>query len=269
MKIAKIFLVMGVILIVGSVSAWAGGYYFQDFEVNTKGWDVYGGSKNASRVPTGTHGITSFAGNWNAEVHDGATNWGENRNVFYPSEGYYTQTSIYLDMDTAYNDTRFDYSSAVNDNTGSFLRGFIFNAGFYNDEGLGDRFVISASLAAGRMDSDPKNPVKDPITIATTGWYIFNHKFYDDGSDVLAVDLSISDAADNLVKTWSLSDPSDIISTDVGGSRYGWFVNNEFDYLSIDNTSHVVPEPPVLLLFCIPFLGLISWKLLRRSFVLS
>jgi len=32
------------------------------------------------------------------------------------------------------------------------------------------------------------------------------------------------------------SDPSDIIGTTVGGNRYGWFVQNEFDGLAIDNS---------------------------------
>ena len=36
--------------------------------------------------------------------------------------------------------------------------------------------------------------------------------------------------------TWVLSDPSDIIGTTVGGNRYGWFVQNEFDGLAIDNS---------------------------------
>src|SRR5438128_131865 len=36
--------------------------------------------------------------------------------------------------------------------------------------------------------------------------------------------------------TWVRSDPSDIIGTTVGGNRYGWFVQNEFDGLAIDNS---------------------------------
>jgi len=37
---------------------------------------------------------------------------------------------------------------------------------------------------------------------------------------------------------WSLAfcDPSDIIGTTVGGNSYGWFVQNEFDGLAIDNS---------------------------------
>jgi hypothetical protein len=37
---------------------------------------------------------------------------------------------------------------------------------------------------------------------------------------------------------WSsaISDPSDVIGVTVGGNRYGWFVQNEFDGLAIDNS---------------------------------
>ena len=36
--------------------------------------------------------------------------------------------------------------------------------------------------------------------------------------------------------TWVRSDPTDIIGVTVGGNRYGWFVQNEFDGLAIDNS---------------------------------
>ena len=51
------------------------------------------------------------------------------------------------------------------------------------------------------------------------------HDFYDDGSGVLAVDLSILDAGGAVVHTWTLSDPSDVIGVTVGGNRYGWFAH--------------------------------------------
>jgi hypothetical protein len=38
------------------------------------------------------------------------------------------------------------------------------------------------------------------------------------------------------IGAWVRSDPSDIIGTTVGGNRYGWFVQNEFDGLAIDNS---------------------------------
>jgi len=38
------------------------------------------------------------------------------------------------------------------------------------------------------------------------------------------------------VATWTRSDPTDIIGVTVGGNRYGWFVQNEFDGLAIDKS---------------------------------
>ncbi len=37
--------------------------------------------------------------------------------------------------------------------------------------------------------------------------------------------------------TWTLSDPSDIIGTTVGGNRYGWFVTDEFPFLAFDTSA--------------------------------
>jgi hypothetical protein len=54
---------------------------------------------------------------------------------------------------------------------------------------------------------------------------------------VLAVDLTIKNAAGFPLMTWILSDPSDVIGTTVGGNRYGWFVINEFPFLAFDNSA--------------------------------
>ena len=111
------------------------------------------------------------------------------------------------------------------------LRDYIFNAGFYNENdvtgpGAGtNRFVISASNNA---IANPKNPARDPIAIGTTGWYIFQHRFYiNDGA--LACDLSIyaNDCLGQPINERTLGTPADLIS-DVGGVRYGWFAVNDF-----------------------------------------
>jgi hypothetical protein len=36
---------------------------------------------------------------------------------------------------------------------------------------------------------------------------------------------------------WTLSDPSDVIGSTVGGNRYGWFPNDELPYLAFDNSA--------------------------------
>lgn len=160
---------------------------------------------------------------------------------FPPPDGYSTLIDIYLDVGDGHaNDTRFDWSSAINNTDGNHRRDFVFNVGFYNDSGgpgsEEDRYVISASNNATRSGAFPKNPDKDPIAITETGWYTFKHRFYDSGGGVLAVDLSIIDSSGNTIKKWTLSDSSDVIGETVGGNRYGWVVINEFDFLAIDNS---------------------------------
>ena len=116
---------------------------------------------------------------------------------------------------------------------------FVFNAGFYTDlvaPGAGPRFVISASNNAGRGSSFPKNPGRMPYVINVEGWYTFEHRFRDNGAGVLAVDLTIKNAAGVPQMTWTLSNPSDVIGATVGGNQYGWFAQNEFPFLGFDTS---------------------------------
>ena len=234
-KLTKAALLLPAILLMGAPSA--SGFFFQGFEIDTVGWFT------PTRVPTGHQGVASKTGGFHAKDVDPNsgntgtfTRWGGYSNSF-PLGGYTTSVDIYLDITTPYttgsqyaNDTRFDWSSAINTPTCAHRRDFVFNAGFYTDTdatGSGPRFVISASTNAGRGSSFPKNPGRDPFTISVEGWYTFEHRFRDNGG-VLAVDLTIKDAAGLPLKTWTLSDPSDIIGSTVGGNRYGWFATDEF-----------------------------------------
>ena len=107
--------------------------------------------------------------------------------------------------------------------------------------------MFSASNTAGRGDAYPKNPGRDPFAISTSGWYYLQHDFYDAGAGVVAVDLSILNATGSTIKTWTLSDLTDIANDTAGGNRYGWFASNEFPFLAIDNSSlTVVPEPATM-----------------------
>jgi hypothetical protein len=260
-RIASAAAVAVAILGLGSSRAQADTIQFQQgFEIDNSGWNVFGGSLNASRVPSGTNGVTSASGGFHGLAQGGgasaATNWG-GYNVAFPAGGYRTDLDIYLDVNGgAANDTRFDWDSAINDNTGAFKRDFAFNGGFYNDTdatGTGNRFVFTASNNTGRANSFPKNPARDPFAITTSGWYTFEQDFRDNAG-VLAVDLKIFDSLDNLLHTWTLSNPADLMSG-IGGNRYGWVVNNEFASLAIDNSERAnfdaaaeVPEPASLML---------------------
>ncbi len=253
---------LSLVLLFCAAPLWAQTVYVQGFEVDNSGWAVFSGL-HANRVASGTNGVTSNTGSFHAEAigsgvqgssaSSAATNWGGYSCVpgcatttcaaggVFPAAGYVTAVDIYLNLSaTSANDTRFDFSSAINVPAGSHRRDFVFNAGFYNDTdvtGSGPRFVISASNNAGRANSFPRNPGRDPFAVTATGWYTFQHTFYDNGSGVLAVELSIINSSGTTIKTWTLSDASDIIGTTVGGNRYGWFANNEFSFLAIDNAT--------------------------------
>jgi hypothetical protein len=237
-------------------SASAAPLYFNGFETNTAGWDAFGGSFNATRVASGTNGIPSASGSWHAEnsASGSAGNWGGYNYgagaVPTAFQEYRTSADIYLNVGGGWaNDTRFDFISAINNSAGGHLQDVVFNAGFYDDAtgpGAGtDRFVFSASNNAGRASSFPKNPGRDPFAISTTGWYTFEHHF-SDNAGVLNVDLNIYDSSSSLLHSWTLTGAP---IAGVGGNRYGWFANNEFDVLAFDNTqlelvnAQVIPEP--------------------------
>jgi len=242
---------------VSSVQAAAPpGPYFNGFEQNTNGWFGVSGSTIA-RTPSGASstyasGIQSSSGGWHARLGMGSnlhcvngggvqdyfpgprTNWGGYSSTF-PEGGYKTAVDLYLDTNWAQTnlpDRRFDWSSAINQPDGTHRRDFAFNAGT-----LGATFVVSASNNANRCGAFPENPGRDPFVIAASGWYTFSHTFTGQQGGPLTVTLSITQKSTGLVlKTWVLSDPTDIIGLTVGGNRYGWFVQNEIDQLAIDNS---------------------------------
>jgi hypothetical protein len=187
-----------------------------------------------TRVASGTGGIASAAGSWHAvaAVDSGAfTRYGGYSSTF-PTGGYTTSADIYLDTSQSPlgADLRFDWSSAISDPSGNHRRDFIFNVG---TNGIGG-FVMSASNNAPGW---PADPTRNPITISTSGWYTFQHHFYDNGSGVLAADLTVRAlGSPTVLGTWTLSDPTDIIGTTVGGNRYGWLVDNAMP-LALDNVT--------------------------------
>jgi hypothetical protein len=222
----------GIVLVLAAIPALAAIHYFQGFETDTFDWS------GVTRVTTGTNGVLSAAGAFHAEAafvaapgtSPSLTHFGGYESTF-PANGYTTSVDVYLNVDGSFaNDARFDWSSAINMPDGNHRRDFVFNAGFYNDTdatGSGPRFVISASTNATRSGA-----------ITATGWYTFEHRFYNAGLGVLAVDLRITTLAGAPVHTWTLSDSTDVIGTTVGGHRYGWFVIQEFfPNLAIDNAS--------------------------------
>jgi hypothetical protein len=54
---------------------------------------------------------------------------------------------------------------------------------------------------------------------------------------VLVGTMRLLDSNGVVLHTWTLSDPSDVIGTTVGGNRYGWFASQEFPFLAFDDSA--------------------------------
>jgi PEP-CTERM motif len=248
-----------------TVGCWSNG-----FEDDTSGW--FTGTNNSygtiTQAASGTGGIPAATGNYFAlltgapgsEVINGhATNtgaytwWGGNASVF-PASGFTTSLDIYLNTAGGYpSDTRFIFSSSINDQTGSYLNEYFFIGGYYG----GNQFVIAANDSA----SPRTNPIN--LTLTASGWYTFQYQFFDLAGN-LAVDMNVLDAKGNRLQTWNIRDKNYDIASQVGGNGYGWFVTEDFPTLAIDNSELSTPEPATL-----GFLGLgvagICVKAIRRA----
>lgn len=239
-----------------AVAAPPPGTFFQGFEQNTNGWTP-GADRNIVRVPSGyvsgtgyASGIPSAAGRYHARLDtpgcvtscDGPfTRWG-GYSATFPPGGYLTQLDIYLDTGwAAANDTlrdyRFDWISAISNNTGAFLRDFVFNVGT-----TPTGYIIQTSTNSTRSGANPNSPCpapntppntcRPPVLIGASGWYTFRHTFRDNAGQ-LAVDFDIirQDTQTLVAHQTIIADPMSV----VGGNRYGWFSNEEINDLAIDN----------------------------------
>jgi uncharacterized repeat protein (TIGR01451 family) len=245
-----------------AVGALAATSFFNGFEIDTAGWLDNGGTISrvasgdtsttyASGVAAATGGAyarlgldpapsTCQSGAGDQLVYSGPfTRFGGYESTF-PTGGYTTGVDVYLDVAYATTnlDTRFDWSSAINDPSGNFRRDFVFNA---SANLLG--FVIDGGNNSTRCGANP-NVSGTAVQITQSGWYTFKHTFTDQAG-VLSVTMQLIDSNNTVVGTWTRSDPSDVIGTTVGGHRYGLFVN-EFDGLAIDNSrlAPLTPPPP-------------------------
>ncbi len=213
--------------------------FLQGFETDTAGWFDNGGT--TTRVASGTSGIPSSSGAYHGVISGPVfTRWGGYESVF-PQYGFTTSIDVYLDMALADGvvDKRFDFSSAISAPDGNHRRDFIFHLG--TNPSVANQWLASASNNAPGW---PGNPARNPVDLTATGWYTLRHTFEDDAG-VLKVTLDL--IRNNVViGSWVLSDPTDVIGTTVGGSRYGWFTSQRFDFasLAIDNSSKETTPPP-------------------------
>lgn len=256
--------------VIGTSASASIGHFegFEDpgFTPGGDNWNNYDGGE-IERVATGYNSIASSDGTGHAII----TNLSENNDVFdipslgalspYTRLGGYSSTfgsgftaSLDIYLDTAWTEGQgFDYSVALNNNSGDHLRDYMFHVGV-TDLGL----LVNGSNNTDRNFNDFKLENEnggDFYTISASGWYTFQQDFYDDGGTV-SVDLSLLDSSGT--ELWSVTRTSTDATATSGGNRYGWFTYNNIDELAIDNTS-VVPEPGSIAL-----LGLGGLALIRR-----
>jgi hypothetical protein len=236
----------------------------------------------STRTPSGApatygSGIQSASGSWHVRLRHNSvcpkvqasfacsgpfTRWGKPTgfNPDFPDGGYVTEISIYLDvpwmtMDPTRFDTRFDWSSAINNSAGVHRADLVFNAGTPlspAETAASPGYYVNASTNAFRSGAFPQNPCpapsappnscRTPVKITDTGWYVFQHFFHlvtIGGTDYVQVDMSIRRLNGAVVKSWTIYIPDN--GTGFGGDRYGWLVIQEIDDLAADC---VVLRPP-------------------------
>ena len=73
----KLAIALGITALLAAAGA-AQADFSNGFEVDTSGWTAFGGAFNATRVASGTNGITSASGSYHAEssASGSAGNWG-------------------------------------------------------------------------------------------------------------------------------------------------------------------------------------------------
>jgi hypothetical protein len=209
------------------------------------------------------------------------TRWGGYASTWYG--GWTTQVDVYLDAayaqanaDTSTGNLnlitdptnpdekgmRFDYSSAVNNAAGTFMRDFGFSVATGPDPHVvdpvlcPDGWIATAGNNINRSGADTYNPGFDPQCIADSGWYTFKHTFYADGNNLKALMEIIDVDTSAVVADWTVTSGDLIVtpndpSKSVGCNRYGWFTNQEIFGLPIDNASIdggcTAPEAPATL----------------------
>jgi len=193
---------------------------FEDsFEAGGEAFVPFGST--VTQEASGSNGVTSSDGAGHLRISD-ASGGAFTRFDGYrsgESEGLTTKIDIYLDTGMATGEG-FDYSVAANSQSGGHLRDFIFHVAKDADTGtllVGGSNNSSNSTAATGLEAG------NHAEITSSGWYTFEHKFYENEDGNLEVAMNVYDAAGTWVFTEVRSDAGDDFDTMFGGNRYGWF----------------------------------------------
>ncbi|MDR3459626.1 MAG: HYR domain-containing protein, partial [Verrucomicrobiae bacterium] len=211
-------------------------------------WNDY--NSQVTRVASGTDGIVSRSGAGHGVIDSTAALPADRTGAFSRlggysrvfGAGYHVSQDVYINLNdpgvtgaTPARGYTWDLSAAANGQDGNFRRDFIFHAAAYDASGV----VIAADNGSADTVTNRGPDLRtlaNHATITSSGWYTFAWSFRGT-NDVLAVDLSVCDTNGVVRFTQTLSDPSDVISTAVGGHRYLWFTFINADKLAIDNTT--------------------------------
>jgi hypothetical protein len=207
--------------------------------------DWFESNSTVIRVVSGTDGITSKSGAAHGVI-DSTTlpappddySGAFTRLGGYSSEfglGFTASLDVYIDLsDPAVTADTYgwDLSVAASNQSGSHLRDFIFHTA---SDASGNVLVGASNNSNGTRRNDLASI--NHHTITASGWYHFEWDFHDKGDDTLEVDLNLYDGSGTWLWTETRNNPSDLISTAVGGNRYMWFTFLEVDTLAVDNTT--------------------------------
>jgi len=200
--------------------------FSQSFESGTSGFldGDSGWNGQVSQVSSGTDGIVSPDGGFHAIFEqdvDGApftrfANYGQDF-----GDGHAVSTKIYLNQSWA-DGEGFDWSVAASNSEGSHLRDFVFHITKDADTGT---VLIGAD---NNTNFDPINNLETRENfgeVTQSGWYTFNHVFFEASDGSLAVAMTVLDENGDAVFHEVRNEPSDAVESLVGGSYYGWFTN--------------------------------------------
>lgn len=247
----KLFFIGAIVLflVAGFALATRAADFSQGFEITTAGWTGVGGS-SVERVASGTNGITSSEGAYHGLLKVGnietegvylgetlgpRTDWG-GFGATFPEDGYVTQIDVYLDPALADgNDRLFNFSSSINDPSGAHRRDFVFNVVAIPGAVGSEIWLVDAGTIVKTNSED----ALEGEVIGTAGWYTLRQSFMNNGAGVLKVVMDLLNSDGLLLRSWVVSNPTDIIGATVGGSGYGWFVTNSVEDLPVDNAIKV------------------------------
>ena len=172
------------------------------------------------------------------------------------NDGFISSLDIFLDPFQT-SGSGFDYSVAINNSGNNGYTDYVFNIA--ND--ISDTNSLSISVSNELLLTYNKNIYSQHrYTIDSTGWYTFQHVFYNN-KGVLDVDLNLLDAMGNALFTETIK--VDEVNADLctlGGYPQSWILfRNLASGVAIDNSkleASPVPEPSTMLLFGLGILGI-------------